>query len=203
MLVLLSHLQIEVGDPVGAERSVQTAVRKLASQTEISPRLRSASFSRLGKLDTGRTYAFCSRDWLILALHALSKNDAESCLLWIHQADQCVFDAMDASMPSWRLQLIGDLHAVLACVAAQSNELAEAEKFLATAYARHAQAESFSSVCRDLILASRLAFLQGQTQRAQTLLAAAECQLVISLTAIEADHHPLMEVIQRTVFQMV
>jgi hypothetical protein len=202
-LVFLSHLQLEVGDPIGAERNLQTAIRKLGTQTEIPTRLRSASFSRLGKFDTGRTYAFYGRDWLILALHALAQNDAESCLLWIHQADRCLFDAVDASISPRRLQLIGDLHAVLACMAVQSNELVEAESFLATAYERHSQAEAYSSICRDLILASRLAFIQGQTQRAHSLLAAAECQLVTSLNAIEADHHPLMKVIQRTVFQMV
>lgn len=153
--------------------------------------------SHLSAVDTTSHDALCSRDWLILAIHALLKGDLDSSLLWIHQADRRVFDSVTASDSHQRLRLIGDLHAVLACVAVKVREMNEAERFLATAYQRHVQAEAFHSVCRDLILTSRLALLQGQSDRAQTLLDAAECQIVVSFTPDEADRCPLMDVIYR------
>ncbi len=151
--------------------------------------------SRIPAFETASPQALCDRDWLILAMQALLNHDLESCLLWIHQADRRVFDSVAASESPRRLRLVGDLHAVLACVAAQAEEMEEAEKFLATAYQRHVQAEAFQSACRDLILTARLAMLQDQSDRTQTLLDAAECQLVMALTSDEADRSPLMDII--------
>ena len=169
----------------------------MPAKSPIQPR------SRISSVDTSLPYALRSRDWLILAIQALLQDDLPSCLLWIHQADRRVFEPVTASESPQRLRLIGDLHAVLACVAVQAEEQDEAERFLATAYQRHVQAEAFQSVCRDLILTSRLAMLQGQSERAQTLLDAAECQLVIALTPDEADRCPLMVVISGDRMQIV
>lgn len=193
--LLLVHLRMEDGDGVGAERCLQAAAKELGQQTGMTAK---AHFSRRSRTSAGgriQPYALCGREWLILAIQSLLKNDMASCLVWIHQADRRVFEPAAASESPQRLRLIGDLHAVLACVAAQTDEMDQAEKFLATAYQRHMQAEAFQSACRDLILTSRLAMRQGQAERAQSLLDAAECQLVISLTPTETDRSPLMDII--------
>lgn len=195
-MLLASHLRIEAADNIGAARCLQAAVRNLGQQSGIRLGTIFPTASRLLAAETTHPYVLCDHDWLVMAIHALLKNDLESCLLWIHQADCGLFDSFTASDSPGRLRLIGDLHATLACVAVQANEPDEAEKFLRTAYERHSQAEAFQSICRDLILTSRLAAMQGQIQRANSLLNAAECQLVMSLTEIEADRSPLMEIIR-------
>ena len=192
---LLAHLRMEDRDTVGADRCLQAAVKQLGQQSGMPAK---TPFQRRFRVFAGgrtQPYGLCGREWLILAIQALLKRDLESCLLWIHQADRRVFDSVAASESPNRLRLIGDLHAVLACVAAQNDETDEAEKLLATAYQRHMQAEAFQSACRDLILTSRLAMRQGQADRTQSLLDAAECQLVISLTPTETDRSPLMDII--------
>ena len=204
-LFLMAHMRIENGDAVGAERCLQSAVKQLGlvrltacpSGRAEERCLQSAvkHQEQQAGMPAKSPYSLRSRDWLILAIQSLLQDDLPSCLLWIHQADRRVFESVTPYESPQRLRLIGDLHAVLACVAVQAEELDEAERFLATAYQRHVQAEAFQSVCRDLILTSRLAMLQGQSDRAQTLLDAAECQLVIALTPDEADRCPLMEVI--------
>lgn len=191
----MAHMQMEIGDAIGAERCLQSAVKRLGQQAGMPAKSLIQPRSRISAVDTSSPYALRSRDWLILAIQALLKDDLQSCLLWIHQADRHVFEPVPASESPQRLRLIGDLHAVLACVAAQADEMEEAERLLATAYQRHVQADAFQSVCRDLILTSRLAMLQGHSDRANTLLDAAECQLVIALTPDEADRSPLMDVI--------
>jgi len=186
---------MEDGDSVGAERCLQAAVKELGQHTGMTAK---GHFSTRSGISAGRgiqPYALCGREWLILAIQSLLKNDMASCLLWIHQADRSVFEPVAASESPQRLRLIGDLHAVLACVAVQSDEMNQAERFLATAYQNHMHAEAFQSACRDLILTSRLAMRQGQPERAQSLLDAAECQLVISLTPSETDRSPLMDII--------
>ena len=50
-------------------------------------------------------------------------------------------------------------------------------------------------MCRDLILTAGLATLQGQFDRTQTLLDAAECQFVMPLHPDEADRSLLMGII--------
>ncbi len=195
-MLLASHLRIEAGDDVGAARCLQSAMKNLGQQSGIRLRSGVPTAPRFPARETTFSYTLCDRDWLILAIHALLKNDLKSCLLWIYQADFRLFDSFTASESPRRLRLIGDLHATLACLAVQANEPDEAEKFLRTAYESHSQAEAFQSICRDLILTSRLATMQGQTQRARSLLNAAECQLVMSLTEIEADRSPLMEIIR-------
>jgi len=194
-LFLMAHMRMDCGDPVGAERCLQSAVKQLGHQTGMHVQSSSQARSRIAPVETASPYALCDRDWLILAIQALLNHDLESCLLWIHQADRCAFDSVDASESPQRLRLVGDLHAVLACVAAQAEEMEEAEKFLATAYRRHVQTEAFQAVCRDLILTARLAMLQGQSDRTETLLDAAECQLVMALPPDEADRSPLMHII--------
>ena len=193
--LLFAHLLMEDGDSVGAERCVQAAVKELGQRTVMTVNPRFSNRSRISAGSGIQPYALGGREWLILAIQSLMKNDMASCLMWIHQADRRVFGSVAASESPQRLRLIGDLHAVLACVAAQTDEMNEAEKLLATAYQRHIQAEAFQSACRDLILTSRLARRQGQAERAQSLLDAAECQLVISLTQDETDRSPLMDII--------
>ncbi len=224
VLFLMAHMRLEIGDAVGAERCLQSAVKQLGrgqscfdgsggrgwtERSEGSPGVsgwctptpathQSIADRALGQqagMPAKSPYALRSRDWLILAIQSLLQDDLPSCLLWIHQADRRVFEPVTPYEFPQRLRLIGDLHAVLACVAVEAEELDEAERFLATAYQRHVQAEASQSVCRDLILTSRLAMLQGQSDRAQTLLDAAECQLVIALTPDDADRCPLMDII--------
>jgi hypothetical protein len=194
-LFLMAHMRMEIGDTVGAERCLQSAVKQLGQQSEMPAKSFIQTQSCISAGETTSLYALGNREWLILAIQAFLKDDLQSCLSWILQADRHVFESVTASESPQRLRLIGDLHAVLACVAVKVQELDEAERFLATAYQRHVQAETFQSVCRDLILTSRLALLQGQSDRAQTLLDAAECQLVIALTPDEADRSPLMDII--------
>ncbi|MEJ7594681.1 MAG: hypothetical protein WKF77_24390 [Planctomycetaceae bacterium] len=194
-LFVMAHMRMEHGDPVDAQRCLQSAVKQLGHQTGMPVKSSCQAGWRISAFETTSPPALCDRDWLILAMQALLNHDLESCLLWIHQADRRVFDSVTASESPRRLRLIGDLHAVLACVAAQAEEIEEAEKFLATAYQRHVQAEAFQSACRDLILTARLAMLQDQSNRTQTLLDAAECELVMTLTADEADRSPLMHII--------
>ena len=201
-LFLMAHMWMDCGDPVSAERCLQLAVKHLGHQTEMQVKSTGQARSRISAVATASPSALCDRDWLILAIQALLNHDLESCLLWIHQADRRVFDDVAASEFPQRLWLGGDLHAVLACVAAQAGEMEEAEKFLATAYRRHVQAEAFQAVCRDLILTARLAMLQCQPDRTQTLLDAAECQLVMALTPDEADRSPLMDIIHRDRMQI-
>jgi len=194
-LFLIAHMQMECGDPVSAERCLQSAMKQLGHQPGLPVKSSGQSRSRISTAATASPYALCDRDWLILAIQALLNHDLESCLLWIHQADRRVFDSVAAPESPQRLRLVGDLHAVLACVAAQAEEMEEAEKFLATAYQRHLQAEAFQSACRDLILTARLAMHRRQSDRTQTLLDAAECQLVMALPSDEADRSPLMDII--------
>ena len=194
-LFLMAHMRMDNGDAVGAEQCLQSAVKQLGHQAGMPVKSSGHAGSRIPAFETTSPYALCDRDWLILAIQALLKNDLESCLLWIRQADRSLLNSVSASESPQRLRLIGDLHAVLACVAVQADEMDEAEKHLATGYQRHVQAEAFQSVCRDLILTSRLAVLRGQLERAKTLLDAAECQLVLALIPDETDCSPLMEII--------
>jgi hypothetical protein len=196
-LFLMAHMRMDNGDAVGAEQCLQTAVKQLGGQSGMPVNSSGQARSRTPVFAATSPYALCDRDWLILAIQALLKNDLESCLLWIRQADRSRLNHVSASVSEspQRLRLIGDLHAVLACVAVQADEMDEAEKHLAAGYQRHLQAEAFQSVCRDLILTSRLAVLRGQSDRAQTLLDAAECQLVLALIPEETDCNPLMDII--------
>ena len=194
-LFLLAQMRMDHGDTVGGERCLQSAVRQLGLQTNMRAKPPSRVQSRISTADVDASYALCDRDWLILAIQALLKDDIESCLLWIRQADPRLFETVGAAESPQRLRLVGDLHAILACVAAQTDELEEAEKLLVTAYEKHVQVEAFQAVCRDLILTARLAMLQGQFDRTQTLLDAAECQLVLALHPDEADRSPLMSII--------
>lgn len=191
-LLLMAHMRIDYGDSVGAERCLQSAMKQLGRQAVVPVK----SFGRTrSRISTASRYVLCARDWLILAVQALLNHDPGSCLLWIYQADRRVFDSVAASESPQRLRLVGDLHAVLACVASQAAEIKEAETLLSTAYRTHVQAEAFEAACRDLILTARLAMLQCRPDRSQKLLDAAECQLVMALTGDEADRSPLMEVI--------
>ena len=201
-LFVTAHMRMEHGDTVGAAQCLQSAMKQLGHQAGMPVKSFDQSRSRIAAVTMASPYALCDRDWLILAIQALLNHDLESCLLWIYQADRRVFDPVSASESPRRLRLVGDLHAVLACVAAEARELEEAEKFLATAYQRHVQAEAFQAVSRDLILTARLVILQGQSDRAQTLLDAAECQLVMALTPDEADRSPLMDIIHRDRMQI-
>ena len=194
-MFLMAHMQMDDGDTVVARRCLQSAVKELGHQAGVPVKPSVEARSGMSGCETTSPYALRDREWLILAIQTLLNNDLESCLLWVHQADRRVFDSVVASECPRRLRLTGDLHAVLACAAVQAGEMKEAEKFLATAYERHAHAEAFPSVCRDLILTSRLAILQGQSDRAQSLLDAAECQLVMALTPDVADRSPLMSII--------
>lgn len=175
MLFLLAHMQTEEGDALAGKRCLQQALNKLGQRAD--------------------TYVPCDRDWLVLAIHEFLNGDSESCLRWIYQTDRQPVDSVARLESGSRWRLLGDIQVVLACVAVQTNELEEAEKLLSTAYERHSQAEAFRSVCRDLILTSRLARIQGQSQRAASLLDAAECELMMSLTPAEAQHSPLMQII--------
>jgi hypothetical protein len=201
-LLLMAHMQMDHGDIVGAEQCLQSAMKQLGHQTGVPKKSSGQARSRISTTATASPYALCARDWLILAILAIRNHDLESCLLWIHHADRRVFGSVAASGSPQRLQLVGDLHAVLACVATQAGEIEAAEKFLATAYQRHAQAEAFPAVCRDLILTARLAMLQGHSDRTQTLLDAAECQLLMALTPDDADRSPLMDIIHSDRMQM-
>lgn len=194
-LLLMAQMQMENAGTVGAQRFLQSAMKQLGHQTGMPVKSSGPARSRISTVSATSRYALCGRDWLILAIQALLNHDLESCLLWIHHADRQVFDSVTASESPQRLRLVGDMYAVLACVAAQAGEMDESEQFLATAYQRHLQSEAFQAVCRDLILTARLAMLQGQSDRTQTLLDAAECQLVMALTADEADRSPLMDII--------
>ncbi len=196
-LFLMAHMRMDNGDAVGAEQCLQSAVKQLGSQAGIPVNSSGPARLRIPAVETTSPYALCNRDWLILAIQALFKNDLESCLLWIRQAERSLLNHVSASVSEspQRLRLIGDLHAVLACVAVQADEMDEAEKHLAAGYQRHMQAEAYQSVCRDLILTSRLAVLRGQSDRAQTLLDAAECQLVLAFIPDETNCNPLMAII--------
>ena len=202
-MLRMAHMRMDHGDTVGAEQCLQSAVKQLGHQTGMPVNSSGQARSRISPVATASPYALCDRDWLIMAIQALLNHDLDSCLLWIHQADRRVFDSVDASESPQRLWLVGDLHAVLACVAMEASEIEEAEEFLATAYQRHLQAEAFQSACRDLILTARLAMLQRQSDRTQTLLDAAECQLVMALPPDEADRSPLMHIIHSDRMQIV
>jgi len=191
---LIAQMKIDAGEIVAAERCLQHALKQLGQQTRIRtiPVFQHSGFKGG---NSRQSYTLCNRDWLVLAIHAILKNDLESCLSWIFQADRRLFEPVSASKSDCRLRLNGDLHAVLACVAVQMNELNEAETFLATATEHHTRADAFRSVCRDLILTSRLARIKGQTQRAARLLQTAESSLMVSLPPSEAQRCPLMQVI--------
>jgi hypothetical protein len=90
------------------------------------------------------------------------------------------------------------VNAVLACVAARFGEFEESEKRLTIAYQYQQAVEAFGSVSRDLILTARLAALQGESQRAKSLLDAAECQLIMAFSPSVADCSPLAAAIHRT-----
>ena len=186
-LFLAAHLHFHCDDVTQANRCIQSAVRMYADETGLAT-------NSVPELSASCAAGTC--DWLILAISSLIKSDMESCLLWIHQAERDLHRHHTDKESSQHLQLQGDLHAVLACVAAKSKETSEAEKALAIAYRSHIKAESFRSASRDLLLTARLALLQNQRSRALSLLDAAECQLLLALSPHEFDRCPLVAIIQ-------
>ena len=187
-LFLAAHLHFHRDEAPQANRCIQSAVRIYTEETDFPP-------NGSNPLVT-RSYALEGREWLILAISSLVRGDMESCLLWIHQAERDLQKRGADTEKNKRLQQHGDLHAILACIAAKSNEISEAEKALSIAYRTHVQAESFRSASRDLVLTARLAMLQDQRWRALSLLDAAECQLVLELPPLEFDRCPLVPIIQ-------
>lgn len=191
-LFLLAQMHMENSDSISAEQCIQRGLQSLGRQIH-TPRDWSDSVhdgnSAQSKI---RPYSLGGREWLTLAIQSLTSGDVESSLRWIYQADR----ALSCSATKSEAQQIGDLHAVLACAMAQNDYFDEAERCMVAAYRVHLDAESYESVCRDLILTSRLAAVQGQTERAYSLLDAAECQLILALPQDSADRSPLTDIIR-------
>lgn len=195
-LFLLAQMHIENGDSICAEQCIQRGLRSLGQQTH-----RPRDWSNSVRTGTSvqakiQTYSLGVCDWLTLAIQSLSNGDVESSLRWIDQADRTLSCDVLSSASSTQARKIGDLHAVLACAMAQNKCFEEAERCLLAAYQQHIDAESYESASRDLILTSRLAAIQGQTERAYTLLDAAECQLILALPSGAAENGPLANTIR-------
>jgi hypothetical protein len=199
-LFLLAQMHIENGDSITAERCIQRCIQRglqsLGQQTH-PPRKWRDSVRIDNSVDaTIPPYSLGGREWLTLTILSLTKGDFESCQRWIDQADRALSCSATKSESSAEIRQIGDRHAVLACAMAQIKCFDEAERCLVVAYREHLNAESYESASRDLILTSRLAALQGQTERACSLLDAAECQLILALTSDAADSSPLTDIIR-------
>ena len=197
-LFLAAQVFFAAGDVVHGEQCVQRGLKQLGSQTCFQTNSDVGSRIRFSSDVMNRTYALRDRDWLVLAIQALLKNEFESCLRWIGQVDCRGSRPASASELPQQQQLIGDVNAVLACVASRFGRFEESERFLTIAYQSHLEAEAFGSVCRDLILTARLAALQGEAMRAKSLLDAAECQLIMAFSPFVADCSPLAAVIHGT-----
>jgi len=195
-LFLLAQMHIENDDSICAEQCIQRGLRSLGQQTH-SHRDWSNSVgtgtSAQGKI---QPYSLGVRDWLTLAIQSLTIGDVESSLSWIWQADRALSCGVTSSASSAQARQIGDLQAVLACAMAQNKCFEEADRCLLAAYQQHLEAESYESACRDLILTSRLAAIQGQADRAYSLLDAAECQLILALPSHAAENSPLADTIR-------
>lgn len=193
---LLAQMHMENGDSISAEQCIQRGLQSLGQQTD-APRDWSDSV-RIGNSVQSkiRPYSPGVREWLTLAIQSLTNGDVESSLRWIYQADRALSCSAAKSESRAEVRQIGDLHAVLACAMAQNNCFDEAEKYMVAAYREHLNAESYESACRDLILTSRLAAIQGQAERAYSLLDAAECQLILALPQDSADSSPLTDIIR-------
>ena len=180
-LFLLAQLQIEIGDSISAERFIQQGLRDFGEQVPSDGSFRDNLRSNCSTESKFQPFALGGREWLTLAIQSLYNRDLESCLRWIHQANQQVRHFETVRLSRTEFRLTGDLHAVLACAMTQIGDFEEAEKCLSTSFTSHLKAESFESACRDLILTSRLAAAQGQADRANSLLDAAECQIIMTV----------------------
>lgn len=186
-LFLAAHLNFHRDDAIQADRCIQSAVRIFAEESKLS--------DSCSQLIPDATCTLGVTEWLILALNSLIKSDMQSSLMWLHQAQRALEHSHCDSESPEQKRLHGDLHTLLACVAARSNELSESDKALAIAYRAHMEADSVRSACRDLLLSSRLATLQNQRARALSLLDGAECHLTLALSPREFENSPLVKII--------
>ena len=194
-MFLLAQMHIENVDPVRAEQCIQRGLRAL-SQSTVFPRDWNDSARVQSSIQRElRSYSLSFRDWLTLAIQALTHGDAESALRWIDQADRALSRSTASHESRELVRQMGDLHAVLACAMAHNQCYEDAEKCLVTAYRHHIDGEFYESACHDLILTSRLAAIQGQAERSLELVDAAECQLIMALPSEIVDNSPLADAI--------
>lgn len=194
-MFLLAQMHIENANSVSAEQYIQRGLRALSQSTVVPPDWNDSARMQSSIQREMRSYSLSFRDWLILAIQALTHGDAESALRWIDQADRALSRSTASHESPEQVRQMGDLHAVLACAMAHNQCYEDAEKCLVTAYRQHIEGDFYESACRDLILTSRLAAIQGQAERSLELLDAAECQLMMALPSEMADNSPLAETI--------
>jgi hypothetical protein len=194
-MFLLAQMHIENADSIRAEQCIQRGLRAL-SQSTFFPRDWNDSARIQSSIQREmRPYSLSFRDWLTLAIQALTQGDLESALRWIDQADRALSRSTANHESPELARQMGDLHAVLACAMVHNQCYEEAEKCLVTAYRQHIDGSFYESACRDLILTSRLATIEGQAERSLELLDAAECQLIMALPSDAADSSPLADAI--------
>lgn len=192
-LFLLAQMHFENGDSITAEKCTQRGLRSLGQQTHPPREFTNSIRTGNSVAAKNQPYTLDVRDWLTLAIQSLTNDDAESSLRWVYQADQALLCGVASLSASAQARQIGDLNAVLACAMAHNACYDEAERCLLAAYQQHMDAESYESATRDLILTSRLATIQGQAERACSLLDAAECQLILALPSDAAESSPLAD----------
>lgn len=194
-LFLLAQMHIENADSIRAEQYIQRGLRALSQSTVFPSDWNDSARFQSSIQGEMRPYSLRFRDWLTLAIQALTHGDVESALRWIDQADRTLSRSAANHESRELVRQMGDWHAVLACAMAHNQCYEEAEKCLVTAYRQHIDGDFYESACRDLILASRLAAIQGQAERSHELLDAAECQLIMALPSDAADNSPLADAI--------
>lgn len=90
-MFLLAQMHIENADSVSArEQYIQRGLRALSQSTVVPPDWNDSARMQSSIQREMRSYSLSFRDWLILAIQALTHGDAESALRWIDQADRAL-----------------------------------------------------------------------------------------------------------------